>query len=109
MPMRTQSIHIVNQGWAFDVCFQMFKPFLNDRMKKQIILHGSDLTSLHKHIHPDHLPVRYGGPLPECSYAQWLNKMVYKDRIMGELNNLFFTITDEELEEVKKKYGEPDD
>lgn len=65
MPMRTLAIHIINQNWAFDAVFQVFKPFLNQRMKEKIYFHGKDMSSLHKHILPAHLPQKYGGHMPE--------------------------------------------
>lgn len=65
MALRTISIHIINQNWAFDAIFQVFKPFLNQRMKEKIYFHGKDMQSLHKHILPAHLPKKYGGQMPE--------------------------------------------
>lgn len=106
MPMRTTAIHIVNQSWAFDACFQMFKPFLNERMKQQIFVHGSDMTSLHKHIKPEHLPVRYGGPHAEYPYTAWMNNMIYDENLVKEIRGMGFMITEEELEEARKRLEE---
>lgn len=58
MPIRVSALHIINQGWIFDTVFQFFKPFLNDRMREKIFIHGSDLKSLHKYVEPSRLPVR---------------------------------------------------
>lgn len=106
MPMRTTEIHVINQSWAFDACFQLFKPFLTERMRKQIFIHGSDLSSLHKHINASHLPERYGGKLPEYSYTEWMSHLVYDDKFISELKNLGYSISDKELEETKLKYGQ---
>lgn len=86
--MRTNALHIVNQGKAFDVIFQMFKPFLNQRMKSKIFIHGTDYTSLHKHIHPEHLPRRYGGTLPEYPYGEWMVNLVKNEKIINEMKQL---------------------
>lgn len=59
MPVRVSALHIINQGWVFETAFAFFKPFLNERMREKIIIHGSDYKpSLHKHISPERLPVR---------------------------------------------------
>lgn len=58
MPVRVSALHIINQGWVFETAFALFKPFLNERMREKIIIHGSDYKSLHKHISPERLPVR---------------------------------------------------
>lgn len=58
MPVRTAALHIVNQNWAFNAAYNIFKPFLNAAMKERLFIHGSDMTSLHKHISPDRLPKR---------------------------------------------------
>lgn len=55
-------------------------------MQSRIFFHGYDVTSLHKHIHPDHLPERYGGMWPDYSYTIWLeslkkNKVVAKEML----------------------------
>ena len=55
MPLRVSAIHILNQGWTFDAIFQMIKPFLNEKMRERVFMHGSDYSSLHKHINVDHL------------------------------------------------------
>jgi len=58
MPIRTSALHIVNQNWVFNAAFKIFKPFLNAAMREKLYIHGSDMTSLHKHINPEHLPKR---------------------------------------------------
>ncbi|XP_046866761.1 alpha-tocopherol transfer protein isoform X1 [Drosophila willistoni] len=75
MPIRTSALHIVNQNWVFNTAFRIFKPFLNAAMKERLYIHGSDMSSLHKHINPEHLPKRYGGLHEDYSYTLWLDMM----------------------------------
>lgn len=59
MPIRTSAIHIVNQNWVFSAAFNIIKPFLNAANREKLFIHGTDMSSLHKHISPEHLPKRY--------------------------------------------------
>lgn len=88
MPVRTNAIHIINNNWAFDMIFQIFKPFLNERMKEKLFVHGSDYKSLHKYVSPSHLPKCYGGDLPEYPYTIWMENLAKNDIIRDELKQL---------------------
>jgi len=88
MPVRTSAIHIVNQNWAFNAAFNMFKPFLNPTMRERLFIHGSDMTSLHKHISPDHLPKRYGGVHDDYPYTLWLDNLIGNTKIYKDLEQL---------------------
>ncbi|XP_070497185.1 alpha-tocopherol transfer protein-like [Chironomus tepperi] len=84
-PYRTTAIHIVNQGWFFDVAFAFFKPFLNDAMRSKLYLHGTNYKSLHKHIDPSNLPKRYGGVMEDYSYKPWIDHAKANKRVIKEL------------------------
>ncbi|XP_023163836.2 alpha-tocopherol transfer protein isoform X2 [Drosophila hydei] len=75
MPIRTAALHIVNQNWLFNAAFKIFKPFLNASMREKLYIHGSDMSSLHKHIYPEHLPKRYGGLHEDYLYTLWLDML----------------------------------
>lgn len=97
MALRTISIHIVNQNWAFDAIFQVFRPFLNQRMKEKIFFHGKDMKSFHQHILPAHLPKKYGGLMPEYNYNSWLDNMRDTEQVIREMRQLGYNIPDEDL------------
>ncbi|KAF6214749.1 hypothetical protein GE061_009492 [Apolygus lucorum] len=61
IPMRLKAIHIVNQPFYFNACYALFKPLLKKKIRKRVMMHGTDYASLHKHIAPEELPVEYGG------------------------------------------------
>ncbi|XP_030376714.1 alpha-tocopherol transfer protein isoform X2 [Scaptodrosophila lebanonensis] len=75
MPIRTAALHIVNQNWMFNAAFKIFKPFLNASMRERLYIHGSDMSSLHKFIDPEHLPKRYGGVHEDYPYTLWLDML----------------------------------
>ncbi|XP_012521881.1 alpha-tocopherol transfer protein-like isoform X2 [Monomorium pharaonis] len=82
MPVRIKNLHIVNQPYIFDMVFKLFKPFLNDKLKKRIIFHGSDRKSLHEYISPKCLPSQYGGTLEKKTIdgLQWYSLLVQVDK-----------------------------
>lgn len=78
---------MVKEPFLFNMVWQMFKPFVREKLKKRMFFHGSKMSSLHKHMAPSHLPKNYGGQLPEIDYtgADWypvINK--YEDHIKRE-------------------------
>ncbi|CAK9814966.1 Retinaldehyde-binding protein 1 [Anthophora plagiata] len=84
MPLRLKEVHIVKQPFIFNMVWQMFKPFVKEKLKKRLFFHGSKMSSLHAHIPPSHLPKDYGGDLPTINYgsADWYPTLVkYEDKI----------------------------
>jgi len=98
MPVRTNAIHVVNNNWAFDVVFQIFKPFINERMRERLFVHGNDLSSLHQHVDPTHLPKRYGGELPEFPYTDWWQYLAKQDKVKDELTPLGYLFDQEDID-----------
>lgn len=98
--MKIKAIHIVYQSWIFDMMFNIFKPFLDERMKKRIFFHGDDMESLHQHIDPKHLPKKYGGVHEDYDYMEWMRFFATNDTIVKELRSLGYIVD----EEVRKEY-----
>ncbi|KAJ8950103.1 hypothetical protein NQ318_017828 [Aromia moschata] len=59
--VRLNGIHIINQPKIFTMLFQIFKPFLGEKLKKCIVFHGADKKSLTRRISPESLPEHFGG------------------------------------------------
>ncbi|XP_063698368.1 alpha-tocopherol transfer protein-like [Culicoides brevitarsis] len=100
MPIRVNAIHFINQGWVFDTVWQLFKPFLNERMREKVFMHGSDLKSLHKHVDPSRLPMRYGGTQPEYPYKRWLEKIKYNEKVLNNLEQLGYVIDPDDINAI---------
>jgi len=60
-PLWFRRIHVVHYPRIFNVLFNMMGPFLNERIRSNIIFHGSDLSDLHKEVAPEILPSDLGG------------------------------------------------
>ncbi|XP_060518929.1 clavesin-1 [Cylas formicarius] len=69
MPLRLKEVHMVKEPFVFNMVWQIFKPFIREKLKKRIFFHGSKMNSLHKYIPPTHLPKEYGGQLPAIDYS----------------------------------------
>ncbi|GAB0090863.1 hypothetical protein DMENIID0001_056310 [Sergentomyia squamirostris] len=86
MPVRLKGFHCINTTPGFEIMFNLFKGFLNEKNRNKVYVH-SDLESLYKHIPQKHLPTEYGGEggsikdLTTC----WENKFLeYRDYLMEE-------------------------
>lgn len=69
MPLRLKEVHMVKQPFVFNMVWQVFKPFIKEKLKTRIHFHGSKMPSLHKFIPPTHLPGDYDGLLPAIDYS----------------------------------------
>lgn len=72
--------------------FQLFKPFLKDKLKSRIIFHGTDRDSLHQYISPKCLPKQYGGTLsfPLVTGSQWYELLLLCDKEYEGLYYIFW-------------------
>ncbi|KAL4712986.1 hypothetical protein ACJJTC_012056 [Scirpophaga incertulas] len=95
-PANTHAIHVINHSWIFDKMFNMFKPLLNAEMRSRVHFH-SDVASLHQHVHPDHLPARYGGIWPDYSYAIWLESLRKNLKVAKELISCGYKFREKEI------------
>ncbi|KAL4712922.1 hypothetical protein ACJJTC_011992 [Scirpophaga incertulas] len=73
MPCRLKEVHVVRQPMAFNIVWNLFKPFIREKLRNRLIFHGSKMPSLHKYIPASHLPADFGGELPRIDYsaADW--------------------------------------
>lgn len=75
-PLRFKGFHVVNEPFYFDAIMAVLKPFLKEKIRKRIYLHGNDLSSLHAFISPDILPEEYGGTRGVFDNTEWRNAML---------------------------------
>lgn len=82
IPLRIKGLYIINQPFIFNMVFQIFKPFLQEKLRSRIVFMGNDRELLHKHISPKYLPEQYGGTvtIPNVTGAQWLELLLMCDK-----------------------------
>ncbi|XP_063499357.1 clavesin-1 isoform X3 [Symphalangus syndactylus] len=78
-PARFGGVHFVNQPWYIHALYTLIKPFLKDKTRKRIFLHGNNLNSLHQLIHPEFLPSEFGGTLPPYDMGTWARTLLGPD------------------------------
>ncbi|XP_013133893.1 PREDICTED: alpha-tocopherol transfer protein isoform X1 [Papilio polytes] len=89
IPLRVKGLYIINQPFIFNMVFQLFKPFLQEKLRSRIIFLGKDRDLLYKHISPKCLPDNYGGTLtiPPVTGPQWLELLLLCDREFKAINS----------------------
>ncbi|CAH1175807.1 unnamed protein product [Phaedon cochleariae] len=84
-PLRFKGFHIVNEPFYFDAVVAVLKPFLKEKIRKRIILHGSDISSLHAFVPIDILPTEYGGTAGSFDNRPWYMEMLAEENYFKEL------------------------
>ncbi|CAH0726036.1 unnamed protein product, partial [Brenthis ino] len=65
IPIRLKAVHIINQPYIFNMLFAIFKPFMREKLRSRVFLHGSNNKSILKHINAEALTKRMGGVLDD--------------------------------------------
>ncbi len=63
-PIRFKGIHFLNEPWYLHIVLKLVKPFLKQKHRDRFFAHGYDVSGLHQHVNPQHLPGDFGGFLP---------------------------------------------
>jgi hypothetical protein len=75
-PARFAGIHFVNQPWYVEAVFKVIKPFIKEKTKNKVHMHGINLTTLHSYIHYDILPADLGGSAPPYHMQSWAKLLI---------------------------------
>ncbi|XP_001379317.1 alpha-tocopherol transfer protein [Monodelphis domestica] len=60
-PLKVRGIHLINEPIIFHTVFSLIKPFLTEKIKQRIHMHGCDYKQSLSKYFPDILPLEYGG------------------------------------------------
>ncbi|XP_028284245.1 alpha-tocopherol transfer protein [Parambassis ranga] len=88
-PLKVRGIHLVNEPMFFGPVFAMIRPFLPDKIKQRVHMHGADFQdSLRKCFPPDMLPTEYGGEGPGIEEAcqRWTNQLLQSENLLRQLS-----------------------
>lgn len=81
-PMRLRELHIINTPFFFDALYACFAPFLKEKFRKRIKIHGKNLPSLFSCIDPNFIPEDWGGVGPGYNNIAMVSSLVqYEDKI----------------------------
>ncbi|CAJ1087354.1 alpha-tocopherol transfer protein [Xyrichtys novacula] len=101
-PLKVRGIHLVNEPMFFRPVFTMISPFLPDKIKQRIHMHGSDFhDSLSDFFSPHVLPPEYGGegPSVETACQDWTNQLFQSEKLLQQIaahptGDIFITASD---------------
>nr|XP_046263416.1 alpha-tocopherol transfer protein isoform X1 [Scatophagus argus] len=112
-PLKVRGIHLVNEPMFFRPVFAMIRPFLTDKIRQRIHMHGADFhDSLSDFFSPPVLPPEYGGEGPGIEEAcqDWTNQLLQSEDLLQQIANHptgdITTIPEDSLisEEVETKH-----
>ncbi|XP_062936165.1 alpha-tocopherol transfer protein isoform X2 [Cynocephalus volans] len=87
-PLKVRGIHLINEPVIFHAVFSMIKPFLTEKIKNRIHMHGSNYKqSLLQHF-PDILPLEYGGEefSMENICQEWTNFIMKSEDYLSSIS-----------------------
>ncbi|GJQ83633.1 hypothetical protein Trydic_g14346 [Trypoxylus dichotomus] len=79
-PARFKGIHFIGQPWYVEAALTVIKPFLKDKTKERIYVHGNNLSTLHNYVHVDVLPAEMGGEQASYNPEVWLKQIMQSDK-----------------------------
>ncbi|CAG9835150.1 unnamed protein product [Diabrotica balteata] len=91
-PLRFKGFHIVNEPFYFDAIVAVLKPFLKDKIRKRIILHGSDLSSLQAFIASEILPSEFGGKSGNFDNRAWYMQLLADEEYFKNIRTFGYKI-----------------
>ncbi|KAM4728030.1 alpha-tocopherol transfer protein [Anableps anableps] len=87
-PLKVRGIHLVNEPMFFRPVFAMIRPFLPDKIKQRVHMHGTDFYhTLSDFFSPADLPPEYGGEgsgIEEVCQA-WTQKLLQSENLLKQI------------------------
>ncbi|KAL9703998.1 hypothetical protein quinque_007516 [Culex quinquefasciatus] len=100
-PLRLKGFHYINTPSGFEMVYNLFKNFLNEKNRTRLHVHGSNMESLYEHIPKRLLPKEYGGeagPIQDV-VDTWVKKI--------EANADYFKQEEQYGTDEKRRPGRP--
>ncbi|XP_072028001.1 clavesin-2-like [Amphiura filiformis] len=98
VPVRLQGIHFINEPLVMDAVFTCMKPFMQDKIKDRMLMHGSNFESLKCYIPLSILPTEWGGEAGPYD----IDNTAWKKEFLS-IDHEFSPITDDAIVKKKKK------
>ncbi|XP_046395954.1 clavesin-2-like [Ischnura elegans] len=80
VPVHCEGIHFVSQPWYVDGALKLLRPFLTEKTREKIHVHGNNLSQLHSIVGQRHLPAELGGDEPPFHTITWADKIMKIDK-----------------------------
>ncbi|XP_046753479.1 clavesin-2-like [Diprion similis] len=76
-PARFKAIHFLSAPLCVQATLAIVKPFLDEKTRNKIYLHGNNLSTLHEHLPTDILPAELGGTGPAFNPGLWAEPVIH--------------------------------
>nr|XP_005893023.1 PREDICTED: alpha-tocopherol transfer protein [Bos mutus] len=95
-PLKVRGIHLINEPIIFHAVFSMIKPFLTEKIKERIHMHGDNYKQSLLQYFPDILPLEYGGEeySIEDICQEWANFIMKSENYLSSISQ---TVKGEEV------------
>ncbi|XP_078045647.1 clavesin-2 [Augochlora pura] len=87
-PARFKAIHFLSAPLYVQATLALVKPFLDEKTRNKIYLHGNNLSTLHEHLPTDILPAELGGTGPAFNPGLWADPVIHSAMKDDELTTL---------------------
>lgn len=84
-PARFKAIHFLSAPFYVQATLALVKPFLDEKTRNKIHLHGNNLSTLHDHLPTDILPAELGGTGPAFNPGLWAEPVIHSAMKEAEL------------------------
>ncbi|KAK2585313.1 hypothetical protein KPH14_009996 [Odynerus spinipes] len=84
-PARFKAIHFLSAPLYVQATLALVKPFLDEKTRNKIYLHGNNLSTLHEHLPTDILPAELGGTGPAFNPGLWAEPVIHSAMKEAEL------------------------
>lgn len=81
-PVQFKAIHFIGQPWYVEAAMAVIKPFLKEKTRSRIKLHGGNLSTLHDCIAKDILPAELGGEGPSFNALDWVHQLLESSQVV---------------------------
>ncbi|KAM5281233.1 alpha-tocopherol transfer protein isoform 2-T2 [Ctenodactylus gundi] len=87
-PLKVRGIHLINEPVIFHAVFSMIKPFLTEKIKERVHMHGNNYKQTLLQHFPDILPVEYGGEefSMEDICQEWTNFILKSEDYLSSIS-----------------------
>ncbi|KAM6171144.1 alpha-tocopherol transfer protein isoform 2-T2 [Erethizon dorsatum] len=87
-PLKVRGIHLINEPVIFHAVLSMIKPFLPEKIKERIHMHGNNYKPSLLQYFPDILPLEYGGEefSMEDICQEWTNFIMKSEDYLSSIS-----------------------
>lgn len=84
-PARFKAIHFLSTPLYVQATLTLIKPFLDEKTRRKIYLHGNNMSTLHEHLPIDILSAELGGTGPAFNPGFWAEPVIHSAMREAEL------------------------